>query len=99
MVGAVVLLAFFIIVANFGFLYIQAMMSGAHVGLWDLVGMRLRKVDPRVIVINRITASKAGLPITTDKLEAHYLAGGHVESVVRALIAANKANIALTWDR
>ncbi len=99
MAGALVLLVFFIIVANFGLLYIQAMMSGAHVGLWDLIGMRLRKVDPRVIVINRITASKAGLPITTDKLEAHYLAGGHVERVVRALIAANKAAIPLTFDR
>lgn len=97
--GAIVLLVFMIVVANFGFLYIQALMSGAHVGLWDLIGMRLRKVDPRLIVITRITASKAGLPITTDKLEAHYLAGGHVERVVSALIAANKASIPLTWDR
>ncbi|KAF0244379.1 MAG: hypothetical protein FD180_2562 [Planctomycetota bacterium] len=99
MAGALVLLVFFIIVANFGFLYIQALMSGAPVALWDLVGMRLRKVDPRLIVITRITASKAGLPITTDKLEAHYLAGGHVERVVNALIAANKASIPLTFDR
>ncbi len=99
MAGGIVLLVFLIVVANFGFLYIQAMMSGAHVALWDLIGMRLRKVDPRLIVITRITASKAGLPITTDKLEAHYLAGGHVERVVNALIAANKASIPLTWDR
>jgi uncharacterized protein YqfA (UPF0365 family) len=99
MIGAIVLLAFFVIVANFGFLYVQALMSGARVGLWDLVGMRLRKVDARVIVHNRITAVKAGLPITSDKLEAHYLAGGHVERVVTALIAANKASIPLTWDR
>jgi uncharacterized protein YqfA (UPF0365 family) len=97
--GALVLLVFFIIVANFGFLYVQALMSGAHVGIWELVGMRLRKVNPNVIVHNRITAVKAGLPISTDKLEAHYLAGGRVDRVVSALIAANKANIALTFDR
>ncbi len=99
MAGAIVLLVFLVVVANFGFLYIQAMMSGAHVGLWDLIGMRLRKVDPRLIVITRITAYKAGLPISTALLEAHYLAGGHVERVVNALIAANKAAIPLTFDR
>ena len=97
--GALVLLVFFIIVANFGILYVRALVSGARVSMLDLVGMKLRKVDPTAIVGQRITAVKAGLPISTDKLEAHYLAGGHVERVVSALIAANKANIPLTWDR
>ncbi|MBI2923694.1 MAG: flotillin-like protein FloA [Planctomycetes bacterium] len=97
--GGVVLLVFFLVVANFGLLYVQAFLSGAHVSIVDLIGMRLRKVDPRMIVINRITAVKAGLPIETNKLEAHCLAGGRVERVVKALIAASKAGIALTWDR
>ena len=99
LIGGIILLVFFLVVANFGLLYIQAFLSGAHVSIVDLIGMRLRKVDPRMIVINRITAVKAGLPIDTNKLEAHCLAGGRVERVVQALIAASKAGIALTWDR
>ena len=98
LIGGIILLVFFLVVANFGLLYIQAFLSGAHVSIVDLIGMRLRKVDPRMIVINRITAVKAGLPIDTNKLEAHCLAGGRVERVVQALIAASKAGIALTWD-
>ncbi|MCA9284222.1 MAG: flotillin-like protein FloA [Phycisphaerales bacterium] len=80
-------------------LWVQALVSGAKVGLVDLVMMRLRKVRPDVIVLNRISAKKAGLEIPTDLLEAHYLAGGNVSRVVRAMIAADKAKIDLPWDR
>ena len=88
-----------IILFRFGFLWLQAFLSGAHVKLLDLVGMWFRKVDARVIVINRINAVKAGLDISTAKLEAHYLAGGNVTKVVRSLIAANKAGINLNTER
>jgi uncharacterized protein YqfA (UPF0365 family) len=61
--------------------------------------MRLRKVPPSVIVLNRISAKKAGLDLSASQLEAHYLAGGNIERVVRAMIAADKAKIDLPWDR
>ena len=80
-------------------LWIQAYVSGAPVGFVNLVMMRLRKVSPRTIVFNRISAKKAGLDISTDLLEAHVLAGGNVDRVTRALIAADKAKIELPWDR
>jgi len=80
-------------------LWLRAMLSGAHVGIFSLVGMSLRKVNPSVIVNTRIMAVKAGLNISTNELEAHYLARGNVVNVTRALIAANKANIALTFAR
>ncbi|HIE43238.1 MAG TPA: UPF0365 family protein [Candidatus Omnitrophica bacterium] len=89
----------FIIFANFFGLWLRALLSGAKVGLFSLVGMRLRKVSPSVIVNSRIMAMKAGLDIGTDPLEAHYLAGGNVVRVVQALIAANKANIDLSFNR
>lgn len=87
------------LVYYYGRLWIQALASGAHVGIVDLIGMSLRKVDARVIVDNRITAKKAGLEISVPELEAHYLAGGNLERVVKALIAATKANIDLNWRR
>jgi uncharacterized protein YqfA (UPF0365 family) len=80
-------------------LYFQALLSGAPVSLIDLLMMRFRKVRPDVIVINRISAKKAGLDLTTNLLEAHYLAGGNVSRVVRAMIAADKAKIDLGWER
>ncbi|MCK6490469.1 MAG: flotillin-like protein FloA [Planctomycetes bacterium] len=79
-------------------LYIQSVASNATVGLTSLVFMRIRKVNPTAIVTARITAKKAGIDITSDKLEAHYLAGGHVMRVVQAVINANKANIPLSFD-
>lgn len=90
---------FLVIFLRFGVLYVQAALSGAKVGLFDLVGMWLRKVDPKVIVLNRITAVKAGIPLTGDKLEAHYLAGGNVTRLTRSLISASKAGIELGWER
>ncbi len=80
-------------------LWVQAVTSGAPVSIISLIGMRLRKVPPSVIVGARITAAKAGLGLTTDQLEAHYLAGGNVGLVVASLISAEKANIPLPFAR
>lgn len=96
--GIVVLVMLFVFGQYIG-LWFQALLSGARIGFFDPFMMRLRKVDPRIIVINRISAKKAGLDIPTDWLEAHYLAGGRVTNVVRALIAADKAKIDLPWER
>jgi uncharacterized protein YqfA (UPF0365 family) len=80
-------------------LWITAVFSGVKVGLLDLVFMRIRKVPPRIIVDSMITSTKAGLKITTAELETHYLAGGHVPTVIRALISAHMANIALSFQQ
>jgi uncharacterized protein YqfA (UPF0365 family) len=81
-------------------LWVQALVSGARVGLFNIVFMRFRKVPPKLIVNSKIMAVKAGLDIiTTDDLESHYLAGGDVMRVVQALIAADKANIDLKFNR
>jgi uncharacterized protein YqfA (UPF0365 family) len=80
-------------------LWIAAWSSGAYVGLPTLVGMRLRRVPPAIIVNARISAVKAGLQISIDDLEAHFLAGGHVVRVVNALISADKANIEMPFKR
>lgn len=81
-------------------LWIQALVSGARVGFFNIVFMRLRKVSAKLIVNSKIMAVKAGLEtITTNDLESHYLAGGDVMRVVQALIAADKANIDLKFNR
>jgi uncharacterized protein YqfA (UPF0365 family) len=80
-------------------LWIAAFSSGAYVGIGTLIAMRLRRVPPSLIVKPRISAVKAGLDLSVDQLEAHYLAGGNVERVVNALISADKANIALNFSR
>ncbi|MCJ7554737.1 MAG: flotillin-like protein FloA [Ignavibacteriaceae bacterium] len=81
-------------------LFITAYFSGVKVKIFrDLVGMRLRKVPPVVIVRSMITATKAGLTIDQQNLEAHYLAGGNVIKVINALVSADKANINLTFER
>ncbi len=94
-VVGVVILA---IVVPFLNLYIQALFSRAKVGLTELIGMKLRKVDAKTIVFSRIRAVRAGLNISTSELETHYLAGGRVPSVINALIAADRARIELPWD-
>ncbi len=78
-------------------LWITAGASGVRVRLGSLVGMRLRKVHPPSIILPLISAAKAGLPLDTNELEAHYLAGGNVHRVVTALISADKANIDLSF--
>ncbi|MFT5142715.1 MAG: hypothetical protein ACI80V_002097 [Rhodothermales bacterium] len=81
-------------------LYITAYFSGVKIKLMrDLVGMRLRKVPPTLIVRPLITAHKAGIFLEAPQLEAHYLAGGNVQMVINALISADKANIDLTFER
>ncbi len=93
---SIVALVFLLLVAKFARLWLQAYFSRANIKLSELVGMWLRKVDSRTIVLSKITAIQAGLQLTTQDLESHYLAGGRVPNVVRALIAANRANIDLT---
>ena len=74
-------------------------MAKASVSFWSLIGMRLRKVDSRQIVTNKINAAQAGLEeITTNLLESHYLSNGRVPNVVRALIAAHRAKIPIDWS-
>ena len=80
-------------------LWVQALVSGARVGLFNIVFMRFRKVPPNLIVTSKIMAVKAGLDFSTDSLESHFLAGGNVSRVVQALIAADKANIELDFNR
>lgn len=93
----VMLLIFFYYVPFF--LWINAISAGVRISLIQLFLMRIRRVPPRTIVYAMIEAHKAGLKsITRDELEAHYLAGGHVEKVVHALVSASKANIDLTFQ-
>ena len=97
-IGLLVLLLLLVVVLlKFLNLWIQAYMSGTRIGLFQLVGMSLRKVNPTVIVRGAISATQAGLPINVKDLEAHYLAGGNVTRVVNALIAADRANLGLDF--
>jgi uncharacterized protein YqfA (UPF0365 family) len=92
---AIVVAVFFI---SFAKLWLQAYFSRADIKLSELIGMRLRKVDALTIVRSKIMGIQAGLALTTKDLESHYLAGGRVPNVVRALIAANRANIELSFQ-
>ncbi len=83
---------------SYGFLYLKALLAGAHVGVAQIIGMKLRGVTPSVVVNARIMAMKAGLPLDTSALEAHYLAGGKVPNVTRALVSASKAGIPMTFN-
>ena len=96
-IAALVLLFLFLVLPTLG-LWIQALAAHAKVGILELIGMRLRRVSPSVIVLSRIQAVRAGIEVGTGELESHYLAGGRPVNVVRALIAANRANIALSWQ-
>lgn len=96
---AIFLILAFVTFAKFGMLWLKAASSGARVSWFSLVGMWFRRVEPDVIVNSRIMAFKAGMHLTSDLLETHYLARGNVYNVVRALIAANRANIPLTFQR
>lgn len=98
LVLAVVLLGIILTFIPVG-LWISAMAAGVNVGIFTLIGMRLRRVVPSKIVNPLIKAHKAGLNITTAQLEAHYLAGGNVDKVVNALIAAERAAIPLLFER
>ncbi len=97
-IGAIIVFSMFVYFIPVG-LWIEALAAGVRVGLTNLVGMRLRKVSPAAVVRPLVKASKAGIPLNTDMLEAHYLAGGNVDRVVNALIAADKAGIALDFKK
>lgn len=100
------LIALIVIVVLFLFVYlipvrlwIAALAAGVRINIFSLVGMRLRRVVPSVIINPKIMATKAGLEVNINELEAHYLAGGSVLNVTQSLIAAQKANIDLTFAR
>ena len=97
--GIIIFLVLFTYVIPVG-LWISAYFAGVKVGIFkDLFGMRLRKVPPAQIVQPKISATKAGLEVNLDRMEAHFLAGGNVNAVILALISADKANIPLTFER
>ncbi|HHU60345.1 MAG TPA: flotillin-like protein FloA [Natronincola sp.] len=101
--GLFLLVLLFFVIILFSFvpvgLWISAIAAGVNVGLLSLVGMRLRRVVPSRIILPFIKAQKGGVETTIDKLEAHFLAGGNVDNVVDALIAANRADIPLPFER
>lgn len=78
-------------------LWFSAVFAKVYVPIWQLIGMRIRKVPPSIILNNLVSATKAGLNLDVDELEAHYLAGGNVKQVINALISADKANIPLDF--
>lgn len=92
---AIILFFYFVPVG----LWVAAKFSGAPVSLFGLVAMRLRRVAPSEVVNPLITATKAGLDLSANQLESHYLAGGRVNAVINALISASKANIPLSFDK
>ncbi len=95
----IIILVLVMVLGRFIGIYIRARVADAPVDFTVLIAMWLRKVPPALIVDSRITAVKAGIALNTDQLEAHYLAGGSVDHVVLSLIAADKADIPLTYDR
>ena len=99
----ILVLIFIVLIIFFSFvpvrLWISAVASGVKVGIFQLVGMRIRKVRPAQIVNPMIKATKAGLDVSINKLEAHYLAGGNVDRVINSLIAAQRAGIPLDFER
>jgi len=98
-IAGLFIIGFVAIFLHFLGVWIRALMSGAKVPLGSLIGMKLRRVPPTLIVDARIRLVKAGLSLPTDPLEAHYLAGGDIINVVNALIAADKANIELSFQQ
>ncbi|MEA2068743.1 MAG: flotillin-like protein FloA [Verrucomicrobiota bacterium] len=96
---ALILLVFFGLAISVINLWVRALFAEAPVRIRDLIGMKLRHVPPTQVVLTYISAIKAGLDISTNMLEAHYLAGGSIQNVVRAMIAADKANIELQFQQ
>ncbi|MBQ6975682.1 MAG: flotillin-like FloA family protein, partial [Selenomonadaceae bacterium] len=95
---AIIFLAIFLHFVPIG-LWISALAANVHVGIFTLIGMRMRRVPPSKIVMPLIKANKAGLDVNVNQLEAHYLAGGNVDKVVDALIASQRAQIVLPFER
>jgi uncharacterized protein YqfA (UPF0365 family) len=98
-VAAAALLLLVLFLLTFLAVWVRARLAGAEVGIFDLVGMRLRGVPYSVIVDAKIAATKAGLSVDVEKIDAHYLAGGNIVQTVQALIAAQKAGLHLDWNR
>ncbi len=98
-IGGIILLVLLIILISFFNTWLKAMLVGAPVSIATLIAMRLRGVPYNLVVDARITASKAGILLDTDLLEAHYLAEGNLVQTVQSMIAADKAGISLTWER
>jgi len=96
--AAVIVVSLFLHFVPIGLL-ISAMAAGVSVGIVNLIGMRLRRVIPSKIILPLVKANKAGLDVNVNQLEAHYLAGGDVDRVVDALIAAHRATMSLTFER
>jgi len=96
-IGVIILLIIVLYFVPLG-LWFQALVSGVRISLVQLIFMRWRKVPPSVIVRAMIEGTKAGLKLNRNDMEAHYLAGGHVEQVVHALVSAEKANIDLQFN-
>lgn len=102
---SVLVLIFLVIALTYGNLWFRAFMSSADVSIQSLIGMGFRQVNPRIIVDAKVMASQAGLSIdrrsgvATNRLEAHYLAGGNIMGVINAIIAAHRAGIDLDFDR
>ncbi len=96
--GVAGFIAFFLLLSFFS-VWLRAWLAGAYVGFTELIAMRLRQVPYGVVVDARITAKKAGIDISINDIEAHYLAGGNIVPTVQALIAAQKASIKLDWQR
>ncbi len=97
-IGIILIVIFFFIFSSLS-LWFQSLVSGAQIGLLNVIFMRFRKVPPKLIVETKIMAVKAGLSLETDDLESHFLARGDVMRVVQSLIAADKANIPLKFNR
>jgi uncharacterized protein YqfA (UPF0365 family) len=98
-IAGLIILGFLLLFFRFFGLWFRALLSGAYVGMGKLIGMWLRHVNPGVIVDSRIMLSKAGIDVNSDLLETHFLARGDVLKVSRALVAANKADIPLPFQR
>ncbi|MEI7683742.1 MAG: flotillin-like protein FloA [Planctomycetota bacterium] len=98
--GVLLLFGLFFVIVFFSFLrlWIQCFLTGAKIGIWDLVGMKLRNVDYGMIVRQKIALVQAGVRISTQELEAHYLSRGDVPRTAAAVIAAHKAGIDLPWN-
>lgn len=97
--AGIFLIIFAVWATTFLNLWLQAIFSKADISVFTMIGMRLRKVPPRVIVEAKIAGLKAGLQMDAGALEAHFMAGGNVLRVMQAIIAADKANIQLTFQR
>src|SRR6516162_3096967 len=97
--GVVLLVGVFFLIIFFSFLrlWIQCLLTGARISIWDLVGMKLRNVDYAMIVRQKIALVQAGVKVSTQEMEAHYLSRGNVQRVAGAVIAAHKAGMDLPW--